>query len=398
MSATADTVLVRIARRELERRWALVRKRLQERDLQALIVFESDDFLGHHVKWLTDRPVMNSYHAAVVFHRDDAMSLIEHGPLGATRKSAGDDPDYPGIGEILTTASFRTANFTHAYEAQRVLETVKRRGYRRLGLAGLGQMPYAFVKALSDDGALELSDETDFMDHCLAIKSADEIVEIRKATELQDAVFRHVLASVRAGMREMDVHALAQAEARRLGSEQAVFAIGSAPVGQFTPMHMLHAQARILQPGDQVTILIETNAPSGYYAELARTFVLGKAPAALKDAMALAIEAQKNTLRRLVPGARCADIAAANDAFLAAHGHAPETRLYSHGQGYALVERPLIRADESMSIAPNMSIVIHPGFVTPKVMGIVCDNYLIGEQGAGPCLHATEQTIFEVDG
>jgi hypothetical protein len=34
----------------------------------------------------------------------------------------------------------------------------------------------------------------------------------------------------------------------------------------------------------------------------------------------------------------------------------PETRLYAHGQGYDMVERPLIRADESMWFEEGMCL------------------------------------------
>ncbi len=59
-------------------------------------------------------------------------------------------------------------------------------------------------------------------------------------------------------------------------------------------------------------------------------------------------------------------------------GLPPELRLYAHGQGYDLVERPLIRADETMTIEENMNFAVHPGYETPSIFAVICDNYLIG--------------------
>ena len=56
----------------------------------------------------------------------------------------------------------------------------------------------------------------------------------------------------------------------------------------------------------------------------------------------------------------------------------PELRLYAHGQGYDLVERPLIRADETMTIEADMNFAVHPGYETPSIFAVICDNYLIG--------------------
>ena len=64
--------------------------------------------------------------------------------------------------------------------------------------------------------------------------------------------------------------------------------------------------------------------------------------------------------------------------------------------GYDMVERPLIRFDETMPLAKDMSIVVHPGFINERMFAVVCDNYLLTESGPGACLHATPQKIFEL--
>jgi Xaa-Pro aminopeptidase len=60
-----------------------------------------------------------------------------------------------------------------------------------------------------------------------------------------------------------------------------------------------------------------------------------------------------------------------------------------------MVERPLIRRDETMTIAPGMCLAVHPGYQTSSLFAVICDNYLIGENGPGECLHRTEKRVFE---
>jgi Xaa-Pro aminopeptidase len=79
------------------------------------------------------------------------------------------------------------------------------------------------------------------------------------------------------------------------------------------------------------------------------------------------------------------------------HGMPAETRLYAHGQGYDMVERPLIRQDDDMKLQQGMCLAVHPGYETPSLFAVICDNYMIEANGPGECLHKTEKRLFELD-
>src|SRR5437868_347269 len=97
-----DRTLTRLPRAELERRWALVRTEMQKRGIEALIALSAEDFLAGHVRWLTDRPAYSGNQTVAIFHVDDGMTLIEHGPFGKERRPVTDEPDYPGVNEIIS--------------------------------------------------------------------------------------------------------------------------------------------------------------------------------------------------------------------------------------------------------------------------------------------------------
>ena len=124
--------------------------------------------------------------------------------------------------------------------------------------------------------------------------------------------------------------------------------------------------------------------------------MLGKASNELIDGFESMKEAQAHTLRLLKPGASCAEIAARHDDYMRGRGLPPELRLYAHGQGYDLVERPLIRADETMTIEENMNLAVHPGYETASIFAVICDNYLIEAGRSGECLHKTPKQVFEL--
>jgi len=116
----------------------------------------------------------------------------------------------------------------------------------------------------------------------------------------------------------------------------------------------------------------------------------------LQDAFGASMEAQKLSLSLLKPGADPKDIWDAHNAFLEKKGYFPERRLYAHGQGYDLVERPLIRYDEPMKIRAGMNLTVHPTASNERVWAGVTDNYLVTEDGVSPCLHATPKEIIVV--
>jgi Xaa-Pro aminopeptidase len=384
---------------ELERRWSAVRGIMAERQIDALVMQSNNDWLGGTVKWFTDGPAVNGYPRSVVFHAGDLMTVVEMGPRGGRRRLDGADPVHRGVGEILTTAAFTSVAYTEGYQAELVLEDLTRRAYRRIGLIGPGAMPHGFVCRLHDAlaGKAEIVDASEPIDRLKAVKSAEEINLIRQAAAMQDQVFTRVAAQLRPGMCDNEVTALAQYEGRRLGSEQGLFLGSSAPPGQRADFLDRHQQGRRLAPGDHFSLLIENNGPGGCYTEIARTMVLGKATNEIIDGFETVKAAQAHTLRLLKPGASCRDIAAAHDDFMRARGLPPELRLYCHGQGYDLVERPLVRGDETMPIAESMNLAVHPAYETGSLFAVICDNYLIGPDGPGECLHKTPKQIFELD-
>lgn len=382
---------------ELDRRWTAVRKAMADQGVDALIVQNNNDWLGGYAKWLTDHPATNGYPKTVVFHAEDWMTVIDMGPHGGRRRLGGNDEVHRGVGEILTTPAFTSAAYTDEYHAELVVSDIKRRNYKAIGIAGGGALPHKFMTRIDRELApIRLVDITEAVDWLKAIKSPEEIVAIRKAAHMQDEIFIRLLAKVKPGMRDTDITALAQYEGRLLGSEQGLFLGTSAPLGVRSGFADRYQQGRTLRPGEHFTILIENNGPGGFYTELARTMVFGKATPQLLDGFAAMKAAQDHTLSLIKPGASCRDIAAAHDEYMQARNFPPELRLYCHGQGYDLVERPLVRHDETMTLAAGMNLAVHPGYETDAMFAVICDNYLVEANGPSECLHRTEKKIFEI--
>ena len=239
--------------------------------------------------------------------------------------------------------------------------------------------------------------KNDAVNRLKAIKSATEKQLIRETAKLQDQVFQRLLLKIQPGMRDSEISAIAQFEGQLLGSEQGIFLGGSARIGRTSFFAQRHFQGRTFGKGDYFPLLVENNGVGGYYCELARTIVLGKATQELIEANATMREAQEHTVRKLRPGASCKEIFQAHNEFMGRKGLPLETRLYSHSQGYDLVERPIVRSDETMPLDEGMNMAVHPAFATSSTFSVICDNYLIERDGPSECLHGTPKEIFEVN-
>jgi len=398
MKSGHERVRFSISKEELTRRWDAVRQVMKEEKIDFLVMQNDNDFLQGYGKWFTDIPAVNGYPTTVIFPRDGEMTVINSGPRssGPTDLSAKDWA-FRGVRRLMTAPYFPSLHYSTTYDAELVVRELAPFKACSVGLVGCGMMSLAFGDYLRKHlTAASLSDFTEFVDRIKVVKSDEEIGLIRETASIQDAAFEKALGMIRPGVRDFEVAAFVQHTVQDLGSEQQLIMAGSAPMGTPCPQMRRHFTHRKMTAGDQFTLMIEVNGPGGMYTELGRTCVLGKPSNELLDAFEVAKEAQQVTLDLLKPGADPRDIITAHNAFLRKRGWPEETRLYAHGQGYDLVERPAIREDETMRIQANMNITVHPIVASGTVFSWVCDNYLVTENGPSACLHRTEKKIFEI--
>ena len=398
MQANTSRVVNAVSLHELQRRWRMVRERMRQQGIDALVMQNSSDWIGGYVRWFSNQPATNGYPNTIVFPLDEGMSLIEQGPFGGARVASDSEQKESGIARRLTTPSYASVHYSGSYDAEIAAAELKRLGARRVGFVAPSAMYHSFGQhlreALMDQ---EVIDATELVDGIKAIKSEEERGFIRQVATMQDKVMARVREFIRPGLKDFEIAAYAQYVGQQLGSEQGIFLCSSAPPGQAASFRPRAMQGRMLEKGDVYSLLVENNGAGGFYAEVSRIFVLGRASQELRDAHAEVLEAQRYALTLLKPGADCADIFAQHNDWLRARGLAQERRISIHGMGYDMVERPLIRNDETMRIQEHMAIVVHPGMLNERMFVHNTELYLIEAQGPGECLHKTPRQIFELD-
>ncbi len=398
MANESERLNAPISTKELERRWAAVRKAMEGRGIDVLVMQNNNDFMGGYVKYFTDLPATNGYALSVVFPRDEGMTVIGQGPFGTDRLLPPEgDGVRRGVKRMMASPSYASAPFTKENDAALAEKAMEAYSGATIGLVGTACMPASFADYLRR-GKLsnaKFVEASDLVDEIKSVKSAEEIEILRRTALMQDACMEAAFAAMKPGMKDIEVAAVAEATGHSQGSEQGLFMCASGPIGTAPLQANRHFQNRTLQAGDQLSLLVESNGAGGFYTELGRTAVLGQASQEMKDEFAFVLEARNFTLKLLKPGAACKDIWDAYNQFMREHKRPEEKRLYCHGQGYDMVERPLVRFDEPMKLKANMVLSCHPTYALAGSFNWACDDYLITETGVER-LHRFPERITEL--
>jgi len=395
--ALSERLNTPISTAELERRWKLVRAAMADAKIDVLLMQNNNDHMGGYVRYFTDMPATNGYPNTVVFPRDDEMTVVCQGPFGGNETTAQGDLTWRGVKKIMTTPSYASAHYTKDYDPELAAKALEPYRNGTIGYVGTYQMSYAmldFIKRTFPKA--RYVDASDLVDKIKVIKSTEEQELVKRAALMQDGAMRAAFAAAKPGMRDTEVAAIAQAYSVSHGSENGIYLCASMPLGTPSKFGNKHLQNRVIQKGDQIALLVEDNGPGGMYTELGRSCVVGvKVPQEMKDELAFVMEARKLTLDLLKPGTPSKDVWDGFNAFMRKNGRPMEARLYCHGQGYDLVERPLVRNDEPMAIEVDMNIVVHPTYIHAGYLNWLCDNYIIGGNGPGDRLHQFPEEVVE---
>ena len=388
-----------ISNAELDRRWARVREIMRASKVDALVIQGSNNFagLGGYFRWFTGIPPLGTYPQSVIFPASGPMTIVHHGDFGGEADLDPVNGPHYGIARRLTTPMFPAVHYCADYDADLIAREVLKSGFKTIALPGASMMYHGFASRLQQQlGAIHHADITDALDDLKAVKSEEDIGWIRKAALMQDEIFGKVLAHVKPGMHDYEVMAYSNYIGEMLDGETGYFLGSSSPPGKPALFRMKSHHGRRMESGDVLVWQAENSGPGGYFAHMCRYIVLGRAPQELTDMIGQTIDMQKFTLDLLKPGARCSDIFAEYNAAMKKRGFQGEKRLHCHGQGYENVERPLIRSDETMRIAANMNIGIHPIVANERVAATISDNFLIRTDGPHERLHQTPQKVFEL--
>ena len=267
------------------------------------------------------------------------------------------------------------------------------------GNARLAAAPRRFVpRWLADsERRFKLEDATALVDKLLMHKAGGELDAVRRAAQIADEAYAEFLRAVRPGRRQFEIVADIEAHLRARGCPDNFMIIGSGGKDVFG---MTPPSERRIAAGDLVTTEL-TPAVEGYFAQICRTLVVGKATEAQRRAFAVYVEAMEAGIAAVRPGVRAADVAKAeNDVFrkygLGEYTTSQWTRVRGHGMGLFADSKPHILEDVETVLTPGMALIVHPNTYHPEAGYIVLGDAVLVTQNGAEVLCKTPRQLFEV--
>jgi len=259
-------------------------------------------------------------------------------------------------------------------------------GWKRVGVYGMN-----FVMAVRDykelmNGSFELVAFDYQFDIARAVKSEEELIEIRDAMDIVVDGFWALVAAYKPGKTEAEIMAPAVERFFARGAGPRMMNIllsgsnGEAEASFKVPGH------RVVAVDDLLLYSLELTGAGGYWVEFSRPLIRGKL-SARTQAMAEAYPHALESARKLMRAGELASSVhrAVADTFSKrgfALGH-----LSGHSIGATMLEYPAIGAKSDVPLQENMIFSLHPQVVDQD--GKVClytqDTYRIGKT-EGECL------------
>lgn len=358
---------------ERTRRYAALREVMEESDIDAFVICSrGDEFVRGRVQYVSDIFQWAGKGFVVLPSKGDPVFIVDPlWGLGYAMMSGWLDdyrmPENAGqeIAGVLSDLDLDSG---------------------RIGVVGL-----ADITAVADFEDMkaglpnaEFVDATDLFDDVRAIKSEEEIENIRETGRILRTVFKALEAEIRPGVRELDVLSEAHRLCRQLGAVEGIALMGRPPFRSFTP-----GTTGVIEEDDVIVIDLEWGGPSGYWVELRRVYSFKPPTDKQQKYWESRVESFAACVDAMKAGDHSSAVLDARDRVYDKYGQSAEGVIAytAHGIGVDSLEPPWIPGKDRV-MQENMVINLHPSikFDDPEeglaLGGIsIADNVLVTKNG-----------------
>jgi len=227
------------------------------------------------------------------------------------------------------------------------------------------------------------------------IKDGDELELMSRAALIGCELFQHILTIIRPGIREIEIAAELEHQARLHGAEGMSFETIVAS-GERSALPHGKASAASLPRRGFVTLDFGI-IREGYCSDMTRTVCLGKPKSEERSAYEAVLEAQQSAVAAVAAGVSCGDVDEAARSVLRKAGMADAfSHSTGHGVGIEIHESPRVASGQKTRLQPGMVVTIEPGVYWPGKFGARIEDMVAVTKTGGQVLTPAPKALIEL--
>ncbi len=236
------------------------------------------------------------------------------------------------------------------------------------------------------------------------IKSVDEVACMKISASIAEAAMYDIQKKLHPAVHENELTALGMRRQYELFGDEVV-PVNVASGWRTNPMHSDFTD-RLILANETVAVHVDDVCYNGYKTSLGRTFVIGKASQAQKDAYAVALKLMQDAIAAIRPGGSSADVLAVwpDSPDFWGYEDNDDVRRFAHGHGIGLMFEDgysfscADQDEEPVSFEVGMTLALETWY-GPRSGGFGCsikETVLVTERGCELLTQYPVENIIEV--
>src|SRR5699024_3270630 len=240
---------------------------------------------------------------------------------------------------------------------------------------------YATYELYKDALDVELVPTQGIVEELRLIKTEHELNIMKKAAQIADQAFEHILSYIKPGVKEIDIANELEFFMRQQGATSSSFDIIVASGYRSALPHGVASDKRI-ESGELVTLDYGA-LYNGYCSDTTRTVAVGEISDELKNIYKTVLEAQLCGIEGIKPGMTGKEADALTRNHIKDKGYGEYFgQSTGHGLGMEVHEGPSLSYRTERKLEPGMVVTVEPGIYIPDVGGCrIEDDIVITQTG-----------------
>ncbi len=227
------------------------------------------------------------------------------------------------------------------------------------------------------------------------VKDEDELRIMAEAALMGCRLFEQILGFIRPGLREIEVAAELEHQARLLGAEGMSFETIVASGARSALPHGRATNAKLPRKG--FLTLDFGIIHEGYCSDMTRTVHFGTPRAKEREAYLAVLEAQEAGVAAASAGVACGEVDEAARSVLRKAGMAEAfSHSTGHGVGLEIHEAPRLGTGQTARLQAGMVVTIEPGVYFAGEFGIRIEDMVVVTRNGGQVLTPAPKALIEL--